>query len=92
MKTKEFPILFGLSSTGKPKQWKVRVIDNGIPAIEISHGYVDGKIVVSEKQIKAFRDVRLNTEQGQMAYQADQLFAEGLITADERDAMKAFPM
>ena len=46
----------------------------------------------AEKQIKAFRDVRLNTEQGQMAYQADQLFAEGLINADQRDAMKAFPM
>jgi DNA ligase-1 len=62
MQTKEFPILYGLSSTGKPKMWKVRVIDNGTPAIEISHGYVDGKVVVSTKEIRSGKNIGKSNE------------------------------
>jgi len=62
MQTKEFPTLYGLSSVGKPKMWKVRVVDNGVPTIEISHGYVDGKVVVSEKQIKTGKNIGKKNE------------------------------
>jgi DNA ligase-1 len=48
---------------GKPKMWKVRVIDNyGTPAIEISHGYVDGKVVVSAKDIKSGKNIGKTNE------------------------------
>jgi len=63
MQTKEFPTLYGISSTKKLKQWKVRVIDNyGTPAIEISHGYVDGKVIVSAKDIKSGKNIGKSNE------------------------------
>ena len=62
MKTKEFPTLYGLSSTGKPKMWRIKVVDVGVPAIEISHGYVDGKVVVSTKEIRSGKNIGKKNE------------------------------
>jgi hypothetical protein len=42
-------------------------------------------------QVAAANDPRLTTEIGQAAYQADSLFSQGLITADQRDILKSIP-
>jgi DNA ligase-1 len=68
MQTKEFPTLYGLSSTGKPKEWKIRVItlpgSNGSenPIIEITHGYVDGKKVTSSRRVESGKNIGKTNE------------------------------
>lgn len=42
---KKFPILYGVSSAKKVKQWEISVKDiNGVPNIVVIHGYVNGKL------------------------------------------------
>lgn len=44
--TRTFPTLYQISSTGKPKQWTISVVDKGTQSeILIESGYVGGKLV-----------------------------------------------
>ena len=47
-----FPLLFGEASTGKTKQWAIRVLEeDGTGVIVIEHGYEGGKIQQTQKRI-----------------------------------------
>jgi hypothetical protein len=47
-----FPELRGEATTGKTKVWSIRVSDqDGVGVIETTHGYLDGKMQVTEKRI-----------------------------------------
>jgi ATP-dependent DNA ligase len=59
----DFPILYGDASTGKKKQWYIRVFErDGTGIIETSHGYVDGKIQVNEKVISEGKNIGKKNE------------------------------
>jgi DNA ligase 1 len=62
MKIKEYPVLYGLSSTEKQKMWQIRVVGEKEPAIKISHGYVDGKIQTNSKKIKVGKNIGRSNE------------------------------
>ena len=48
----EFPTLYAPASNGKPKQWKVTVVDNkGHATIRRVHGFVGMKLSVSERDV-----------------------------------------
>lgn len=50
--------LYGLSSTGKIKQWEVSVVQHdNFSEIIVDHGYLDGKIVSSSREIGAGKNI-----------------------------------
>lgn len=52
MKIKEFPTLYGISSTGKKKFWTIAAIEaESTVRIVITHGYMDGKAVETLKTV-----------------------------------------
>lgn len=57
---KIWPLLFGLSSTGKMKQWSISVDidDNNYGIITTAHGYVEQTITVNHKVISKGKNVR----------------------------------
>lgn len=64
MKTESLPILFGLSSKGKVKQWKISVEenDNGQANLIVESGYVGGKIRTIPKLIKKGKNIGRSNE------------------------------
>ena len=56
---KKFSTLYGLSSSGKIKQWDIRVESdsNDVPVIIISNGYIDGKKKDSVKKVSSGKNV-----------------------------------
>ena len=60
-----FPILFGEASTGKIKQWSIRVYkeENGENTIiEVEHGYIDGKKQNNKKIISKGKNIGKKNE------------------------------
>lgn len=58
-----FPTLFGEATTGKLKQWSIRVFEeNGLPVIEIQHGYQDGKLQTNQKTISHGKNIGKKNE------------------------------
>lgn len=58
-----FPQLFGEATTGKTKMWSIRVIErDGYATIETTHGYVDGKKQVNEKEIYEGKNIGKKNE------------------------------
>jgi ATP-dependent DNA ligase len=58
-----FPTLFGEASTGKVKQWSIRVFeDNGLAVIEIQHGYHNGKLQTNQKVISEGKNIGKRNE------------------------------
>lgn len=58
-----FPSLQGEATTGKAKVWSVRVFErDGSGVIETSHGYLGGKIQVSEKIISQGKNIGKKNE------------------------------
>ncbi len=58
-----FPILFGESSHGKRKVWKISVEDrDDLGVIITEHGYEDGKKVVNEKVISSGKNIGKKNE------------------------------
>ena len=48
-----FPELIGEATTGKAKMWSVKVTErSGCGVIETTHGYVDGKKQINEKNYR----------------------------------------
>lgn len=60
MTVKVWPTLFGLSSTGKMKQWTISVdiTVEGAGVITTAHGYVEQTITVNHKHINKGKNVR----------------------------------
>jgi len=58
------PILYGLSSTGKVKQWTawVKQNDDGTAMLNVETGYVDGKIRLIPKVIKVGKNIGKKNE------------------------------
>ena len=56
---KIWPLLFGLSSTGKMKQWSISVDidDNNYGVITTAHGYVEQTITVNHKHINKGKNI-----------------------------------
>lgn len=53
-----YTILYGLSSTGKPKQWAVSVKTfDKYSEIIVDHGYVNGKIVSSSRKLEVGKNI-----------------------------------
>jgi ATP-dependent DNA ligase len=58
-----FPTLQGEATNGKPKVWSVRVVErDGNGMIETSHGYLGGKIQISEKVITVGKNIGKKNE------------------------------
>jgi ATP-dependent DNA ligase len=58
-----FPTLFGEATTGKLKQWSIRVFEeNGLAIIEIQHGYHDGKLQTNQKTISQGKNIGKRNE------------------------------
>jgi len=58
-----FPRLQGEASTGKSKLWSIRVFERqGTGVIEVSHGYLGGKIQVTEKVISTGKNIGKKNE------------------------------
>jgi ATP-dependent DNA ligase len=69
----DFPILYGDASTGKKKQWSIRVFErSGTGVIETSHGYVNGKIQVNEKVISEGKNIGKKNETTPLAQAVNQ--------------------
>lgn len=50
--------LYGLSSSGKIKQWSVSVVSyDNYSEIIVDHGYIDGKIVSSSRKIEVGKNI-----------------------------------
>jgi len=64
MREEELPILFGISSTGKVKQWQISVQEttDNLAYINVSSGYVDGKIRIIPKLIKKGKNIGRSNE------------------------------
>ncbi len=60
----EFPTLYGEASTGKSKQWSVRVEarDGGAAALITSHGYVGGALQVNERLVTEGKNIGKKNE------------------------------
>jgi DNA ligase-1 len=59
----DFQTLYGEASTGKVKQWSIRVFErDGSGIIETSHGYEGGKIQVNEKEISEGKNIGKKNE------------------------------
>lgn len=61
---KEFPVLFGEASTGKIKQWSIKVYkDDDINSIiQVEHGYIDGKKQTNRKVINKGKNIGKKNE------------------------------
>lgn len=58
-----YTILYGLSSTGKPKQWAVSVKTfDKYSEIIVDHGYVNGKIVSSSRKLEVGKNIGKSNE------------------------------
>ena len=58
-----FPTLFGKATTGKVKQWAIRVFeDNNVAIIEVQHGYLDGKLQTNQKVISLGKNIGKKNE------------------------------
>ena len=58
-----FPILFGEASTGKAKQWEVKVeARDGTGVVVVTHGYVDGKQQVNERVVSLGKNIGKKNE------------------------------
>jgi hypothetical protein len=58
-----FDTLFGEASTGKVKQWSIRVFErDGSGIIETTHGYEGGKMQVNEKEISEGKNIGKKNE------------------------------
>jgi len=64
MSNLELPILYGLTSTDKVKQWKIEVLksDEGYGIMRVSHGQMGGKIQVNDKVIKKGKNIGKSNE------------------------------
>ena len=61
--TKEFPTLYGKASTGKVKEWSIKVVvKGGIPTTQIFNGYIDGKKALSERETKEGKNIGKKNE------------------------------
>jgi DNA ligase-1 len=59
----DFPALYGEATTGKSKQWSIRVFERtGCGVIETTHGYVGGKLQVNEKIISEGKNIGKKNE------------------------------
>ena len=60
----DFPTLYGEASTGKSKQWSVRVEarDGGAAALIATHGYVGGAMQVNERLITEGKNIGKKNE------------------------------
>ena len=59
----DFPRLQGEATTGKSKLWSIRVFERlGTGVIEVSHGYLDGKIQTTEKIISVGKNIGKKNE------------------------------
>jgi len=58
-----FETLFGEASTGKVKQWSIRVFErDGSGIIETTHGYHGGKMQVNEKEVSEGKNIGKKNE------------------------------
>jgi ATP-dependent DNA ligase len=58
-----FDTLFGEASTGKVKQWSIRVFEkDGSGIIETVHGYKDGKMQTNQKEISEGKNIGKKNE------------------------------
>ncbi len=60
----ELPILYGISSTSKVKQWKIEVIttEEGHGVIRTSHGYINGKIQSNDRIVRKGKNIGKSNE------------------------------
>ena len=59
----DFPVLYGEASTGKVKQWSIRVFQKGASGvIETTHGYEGGKLQVNQKEIGEGKNIGKKNE------------------------------
>lgn len=59
----DFPTLYGEATTGKAKQWAIRVFErSGCGVIETTFGYVDGKLQKNEKVISEGKNIGKKNE------------------------------
>ena len=62
---KDFPKLYALASTGKVKEWGVKVVPKGktgAATIQITHGYVDGKKQTTKRNIAKGKNIGRSNE------------------------------
>lgn len=64
IQARAFPTLYGLSKTGKVKQWSIKAVENedGTGSIITSTGYIDGKIRDIEKVISEGKNIGKSNE------------------------------
>jgi len=64
MITEELPLLYGISRTGKIKQWQIKVAEtvDHMAYINVSSGYVEGKIRTIPKLIKKGKNIGRSNE------------------------------
>ena len=59
----DFTVLYGEASTGKVKQWSIRVFErDGSGIIETTHGYEGGKMQINEKEISEGKNIGKKNE------------------------------
>lgn len=95
-----FEKLYGLSSTGKIKEWLIEVIDkDDHSVIRVTHGYTDGKKQVSEKKITEGKNIgkaneTTHFEQANSEAQSDwnKKKDKGYLERIPREAVKKHPM
>lgn len=60
---KDFPTLYGKASTGKVKEWTIKVVvKSGIPTTQIFNGYIDGKKALSERETTKGKNIGKKNE------------------------------
>src|SRR3989344_6980473 len=52
-----FPLLTALAANGKQKQWSVEVIQDTDVLLQVTHGYVGGKLVTTSRVVTAGKNV-----------------------------------
>lgn len=60
----DLPVLFGLTSTGSVKTWKVSVVplEDGTVAIDQEYGKKDGKLQTNRKTVKVGKNIGKSSE------------------------------
>jgi len=63
----DFPVLYGNSKNGKIKKWVIRVEERGSYAsIVVENGYIDGKMALSEREVKEGKNIGKKNETSYM--------------------------
>jgi DNA ligase-1 len=58
----EFPTLYATAKTGKVKVWAISVVVSDAPTITVSAGYIDGKKVISKREVTSGKNIGKKNE------------------------------